>query len=624
MSFELKKIWKHRWLVIVTAVLMLLACAAYVKNIYVTPQGNDYRTIRAYYQHPSSFLAANENIPAGVSGVESEILDRMLAQKNYAANIQELIQQNNLKLQLGIVKTAYEAAMIRKSVGTFHAAVSLHVPMTFHGGIEKYCSSWYPDAAVIIVSLLCCFILFLQEEKEPAGLFLHSTVNGRTKLYHHKCIAVISFSLGVFILQSSIAFVLSAILPGNGSLLDPVQSVYGMWLFPYPIPIWAWLMLSLLMKCILLCTISFLFILLCNYLKKEWQLLLTIAIIAGISILTYHSSNLYIRSLNLIRLIQVQEWMSSMIYLNVFSVPVNRLWIILILSLLLQLAGWCTGFCQPHSSIKQKRKAHRLHRSCMKGNLGVNEARKYWLLEGGLLSLVIIAMLQGYLIFHFHPTMTQAEMYYSKYAEVLAGRRTAGKDAYLISEKEYLEKDVATEQYPRYLGLQMAAEQYHTLKENEIFSNRLSYQWLRSRAGIQAILLTLMMMLAGLCYSAFSAFGNEQETGMIILFQSTGNTSRMQRYKWINLVIHLLLLWGICFVPLYGKVGKIYGYYGLSARAGILPYWLFLAAGIAAELTAGILFIFLLDKLAQKLKVRNYVLAVSLAVIFVGLLCAAL
>ena len=57
---------------------------------------------------------------------------------------------------------------------------------------------------------------------------------------------------------------------------------------------------------------------------------------------------------------------------------------------------------------------------------------------------------------------------------------------------------------------------------------------------------------------------------------------------------------------------------------GILPYWLFLAAGIAADLTAGILFISLLDKLAQKLKVRNFVLAVSLVVIFAGLLCAAL
>ncbi|MDD6675176.1 MAG: hypothetical protein PUE57_05925 [Lactimicrobium massiliense] len=624
MFFEVKKLLKNRWLMILAAVLMILSCTVYAKTIYVTQQGNDYRIIRAYYQHPSSFLAANENIPAKMSGVEGETVDRMLAQKNYAANIQELIQQNHLKLQLGIVKTAYDASLIRKSTADFHHVVTLHVPMTFHGGIEKYCSCWYPEAAAIMICLLCCFILFLQEEKEPVRLLLHPAANGRNKLYHHKCIAVAAVSLGVLILLHIIIFLLSAFLLGNGSLQDPVQAVYGMWLFPYPIPIWAWLILSLFMKCILLCTAAFMFVMLCNYLKKEWQLLLTISMIAVVSILTYQSSNLYVRSLNLMRLMQIQEWMSSNIYLDIFSVPVNRLWIILVLSLLVQFSGWRMGFCQPRSSMIKKKKGHRLHRNCMKGNLWANEGIKYWLLEGGLLSLVIIALIQVYLVSSFHPRMTPAEMYYSKYVEELTGRKTTEKDAFLVSEKEYLEGDATGELYERYLGFQMAAEQYHQLKEHEVFTNRLSYYWLTSKTGIQAILLATMVMLAGLCYPASSTYGNEQESGMIILFQSTGTAGRIRKYKRINLAIHLLLLWLICFVPLYGKVGKIFGYYGLLAKAGIMPYWLFLVAGIAAELIAGILFISLLDKLAQKLKVRNYVLAVSLAVIFAGLLCAAL
>ena len=331
------------------------------------------------------------------------------------------------------------------------------------------------------------------------------------------------------------------------------------------------------------------------------------------------------RSLNPIHVLHVQEWMSSNIYLSVFSVPVNRLWIILALSLFVQLIGWCSGFSnRKNQVILKKNKEYKHHLNRMKGSLSANEAKKYWLLEGGVLSLIVIAVLQGYLISSFHPRMTQAEMYYSKYAEVLAGEKTAEKDEYLTGEEAYLKSDTTGELYQRYLGFKMAVDQYQSLKDNEIFANRLSYQWFKSRTGMRTILLALFVMLAGLCYPASSAYGNEQETGMVILFQSTGNTSRIQKYRRISLLIHLGLLWLICFAPIYFKVGKIFGYYGLTIKAGIMPYGMFLALGIVAETAAGILFIRLLEKLAQRLKVRNYVLAVGLAVIFAGLLSSML
>ena len=85
MSFEVRKLLKNRWLLVVAAVLLILSCTMYTQNIYITQQGNDYRTIREYYQNPSAFLSANENMPAVVSTAESETVDRMQVQKNYAA-----------------------------------------------------------------------------------------------------------------------------------------------------------------------------------------------------------------------------------------------------------------------------------------------------------------------------------------------------------------------------------------------------------------------------------------------------------------------------------------------------------------------------------------------------------
>ena len=316
MFFELRKLLKNRWLLMISLLLIIVSSIMFVQTVYTSPEGNDYRIIRSFYDHPESFLETHESVPTLYSDAETETLNRMNGQKHHSQNIKQLIRENALKMQLGIAKSNYETASIKKSLTAFCKVQNLTIPVRFYGGTEKFLSSWYSSAAAILISLFCCFILFLQEKKEPVQFLINATQNGRQNLYRNKCFATIIFVVSIFILMQLIEFSTAAIMLGTGYFSDPVQGLYGMWLFPFHVNILEWTILSITLKCFLLSTFTFCFILLSSLSQKEWQFFFIVGLLLLAYASTYNSSNLMIRSLNPFRQIRIQEWMSSVIYLH--------------------------------------------------------------------------------------------------------------------------------------------------------------------------------------------------------------------------------------------------------------------------------------------------------------------
>ena len=344
MFFELRKLLKNRWLLMISLLLIIVSSIMFVQTMYTSPEGNDYRIIHSFYDHPESFLETHESVPTLYSNAETETLNRMNGQKNHSQNIKQLIRENALKMQLGIAKSNYETASIKKSLTAFCKVQNLTVPVRFYGGTEKFLSSWYSSAVAVLISLLCCFILFLQEKKEPVQFLINATKNGRQNLYRNKCFATIIFVVSIFILMQLIEFSAATIMLGTGYFNDPVQGLYGMWLFPFHVNILEWTILSITLKCFLLSAFTFCFILLSSLSQKEWQFFFIVGLLLLASASTYNSSNLMIRSLNPFRQIRIQEWMSSVIYLNICSIPVNRFWIITGTALCIQCIVFYGGF----------------------------------------------------------------------------------------------------------------------------------------------------------------------------------------------------------------------------------------------------------------------------------------
>ena len=621
MFFELRKLLKNRWLLMISLLLIIVSSIMFVQTMYTSPEGNDYRIIRSFYDHPESFLETHESVPTLYSDAETETLNRMNGQKHHSQNIKQLIRENALKMQLGIAKSNYETASIKKSLTAFCKVQNLTVPVRFYGGTEKFLSSWYSSAAAILISLLCCFILFLQEKKEPVQFLINATQNGRQNLYRNKCFATIIFVVSIFILMQLIEFSTAAIMLGTGYFSDPVQGLYGMWLFPFHVNILEWTILSITLKCFLLSTFTFCFILLSSLSQKEWQFFFIVGLLLLASASTYNSSNLMIRSLNPFRQIRIQEWMSSVIYLNICSIPVNRFWIILGTALCIQCIVFYSGFSFSKNAVLKTQFLNTRHpMNRMKGILAWNEIKKYWIVHGGILTLLIMLCLQIPIMKNFRLQLSQPEMFYSKYAQILTGEKNPDKEEYLNQEQVYLSQDTTGELYQRKLGFEMALQQYNTLQEGDIFANRLSYMWLKSRTGIRTLLFFIFMMLSGICYPVSTAYGVEQESGMIVLYNSTDKKSTVYKWKHICIFIHILFMWMICFLPVYYKVANIYGFYNLSVKAGRLPYIVFLALNFSLEIGSALLYTWIIKALANNLKIRNYLLAISIALISMGIL----
>lgn len=441
------------------------------------------------------------------------------------------------------------------------------------------------------------------------------------KLYRNKCLATSFFVISIFLLMQLIEFSTASIMLGTGHFSDPVQGLYDMWLFPFHANILEWIILSITLKCILLSSFTFCFILLSSLSKKEWQFFFLIGLFLLVSVSTYNSSSLMIRSLNPFRQIRIQEWMSSVIYLNICSIPVNRFWIILGTALCIQCIVFYRGFSFSKNTVLKTQYINTRHsRNRMKGILAWNEIKKYWIVQGGILTLLIMLCLQVPIMKNFRLQLSQPEMFYSKYAQILTGEKNSDKEKYLEQEQVYLSQDITGELYQRKLGFEMAVQQYNVLQENDIFTNRLSYMWLKSYTGIKTILFFIFMMLLGICYPASTAYGIEQETRMVVLYNSTDKKNTVYKWKHICILVHVLFMWMICLLPVYYKVANIYGFYNLSVKAGRLPYVVFLALTFSLEIGTALLYVWIIKTLANKLKIRNYLLAISIALIGMGIL----
>lgn len=110
MFFELRKLLKNRWLLMISLLLIIASSFMFVQSVYISPEGNDYRIIRNFYDHPESFLETHESVPTLSSNVETETLNRMNDQKKFKLSISSnrfvpklsfiFLQRSPLKMEL--------------------------------------------------------------------------------------------------------------------------------------------------------------------------------------------------------------------------------------------------------------------------------------------------------------------------------------------------------------------------------------------------------------------------------------------------------------------------------------------------------------------------------------------
>lgn len=620
MLSELRKLLHKRWMILVSVLLFSIFSVSYISELFTTDNGNDFSTIREYYEDPDYFLSIYEDFPllSDIPSAEEETVIRMKQQKYYSENIKNLIGENELKITIGLVKSDVEINSIHQTDMLYQKISNTDVPIRFHGGIEKYLSSFYPCLVGVLTAVLCCFVFFLQERKESVYLLINAAEKGHRTLYQHQISAVLTFSLLSFLLMSGIQLTVATAL-GIGSLNDPIQSVYGMWMFPYSLSIVGYLILHLVVSGLLLAGFDCLLILLCSLLQTEWKTLPAMALIGTGSILTYNSSVQWLRSFNLFRLFQVNGWLNTVIHLNIFGIQISRFPVICAAAVILISLAYFFGYLLiAREAYRKKKHGFTLTLQRMHTGKTVNEIIKYWMIHGGAVSVIITACFVFVSYDSLHLQLSEPEMFYRKYAEVLKGEKTEEKELYLINEEIYLSEDTTGNLNSRQLGFNMAKQQYESLSEDEVFADRLSHMWISGHDGFRTLSTAFLLLLIGISYTVSSAYACEYETGVCILQKSYAEEKHVKRIRSICALTHILLLWTIIFIPLYMKIAAVYGITDLAVKAGSIPYGLYLFLYEAIHILIAVFFTVLCSFLARKLKVRNYVLVICILILTVA------
>ncbi|MGM9941084.1 MAG: hypothetical protein ACI32N_03745 [Bulleidia sp.] len=615
MFFEFLKLMRNRWMVICICIMTAVTTGMFLSDLKVSEDGSNMDAIREYYQNPEQFLLTYENQDV-LDETQSETLSRMLQQRDYQDNVEHLIQENRLRLVMGIATEEYEIRSMEKADQRYAKMSDISVPLSYHGGIETFLSGTYSVLAGILTGILSCVILLVYDRRQPVFSVVQASVNGGRKLYHRQCCAVLLSAVAVFSL-SEFLFLIISLFHGAGSLSDPIQSVYQMWLIPYHISIAGWLVLVYLTRMVIVCGMTSVCVVLCHLPGNRWfkAFLLVLGVI--VSWITYDSSSLWLVSLNPVHLIDVNMWMRSWVDLNVFSLPVSRYPVVIGISLCMIPPAFLSGRKETREML---RKASMPSHHCRMGvNLKSNRRIQYWLLQGGILSVIVVMTAVMVWNHNLRISISIPELYYQRYAEILDGTKSLEKDSFLEQEGMELMMQGSQDVYEKMLGYQKAMDQYAQMKENDVFHDTLLWEWISGREGIRTDLMGLMIVLAGLCIPVCFSYGLDSETGMERMHNSTGNTERIHHIQTRNIMVHAVILYLIVFCPVYVRAISIYGIQGLHAGIG-LPCWVWMLVQTAVNILAITGFVSVCRRLAEKVKVSVYTVLACGSMIVLGAL----
>ena len=603
MRFEILKLLHNRWMILCTATLILLTTGMYCSTLYISESGNDLHIIQEYYKDPQGFLSSHENMPV-LEAEEKETVSRMLQQRDYQQSISALLQENSLKLSLGLSQEKFLITSMEKAQIRYRNMQNLTVPLSFHGSAEAFLSSRYSVIVALMTGICSCMILLSYDHSQPSINLINPTLRGGKRLMLTQCGAVYVSVAAVFSVVEMTHLIIS-LCNGAGNLSDPIQSVYQMWLVPYHFSIGTWMMLVSVVRLLMVCGMTGFFMILvqCNPPLPIGAVLAVI--LSAFTVTGVNSTSLWLSSLNPLRIIGVNEWMRSYIDLNVFSIPVNRTLIIIVLSLITVLISFLLPRFVKHARLNRKTYSSFTHSSRMSTSIAGNIAEQYWIIHKGLLCLVAVIVAVVIWMPKLHISKSLVDLHYQQYAQQLSGVKTEEKDVYLIQQEQFVlsSQDITEEQR---LGFFKAKQQYDLLEQDGVFKDTLLLEWISGRQGLRTVAQAVMLVLSGLCFSVSMTYGKDLETGMIILQKSTCSVTQIQRLQRKNMIIHGMCLWTAVFIPVYVRMIRIFGIQGLSATYGILPCWMILILQVIAESVMIGLFMEGCRKMAERIRVSSY------------------
>lgn len=682
MKYELWKVCANRYvallllaLTVVNAYTYYCYCTAPINGTFSTTmqdvqekyqeyaQGVD---LQAEYDAINTLLFGDDALGWDDDETISSILSEMSQDAATLARIEEAesypeilagIQSSYLvMLRLGSFSDegSYSYRTLQKSAQIYGALEDIIPEVSFSGGIELLSTWRITDAFLLIFALAAGLILVTQERSKGYLSLLRPTKKGHAHLYIRKFLAMMGIMLAGVVLLYGANFAITGFLFGFGNLTRPIQSVYGFTLCPLHLTVGDYLLSFLAFKVLWALAVGAVFFLLCGCFVRVGLIASATLVLGGFSYIMGQQENLWLQALSLVNGSDTSAIYQGCIFLNLFSWPVWQLPVIVVFWIFLLFISFALGLTfhckRPAITAAKSTVGRKGLRIGLHIKLPSHELRKLLVMRGGVLVLTLLAVVQMAFYLDFD---TPDDIYYRQYAEVLAGERSAEKDAFLEEESAYFAEIHEQMEYYSQLysdnkealsmvlaplerklmpeeSFEQAKAQYESLGEGAVFLYTTGYNRLFRNHGISDDLLNTGKLFIAMIIALAGSFAIEYETGMNVLFVTMGQEKRVRRLKLVQSIAFLLLGMVLAYLPQYIAVYHNYGLPFITSAAcslpifyslpGWIPIWcVFLLVGFI-RLLLGLLALFVILFLSSKTKSTVTTVLISLATLLLPLL----
>lgn len=613
MRYEIRKILKNVYVVLFLFLLVVCNSVLFYQQCTDDSQGYTLQQLQGKY---ASWETLEQETNALISQMDATVaagdftfldsnlntyrlnqaaLERVAQAQSYDEHRVELIRQAELLQSLGLMGTPDSFANRNLAHGAqqYRMLAGTSPEVCFTGGIELLTSWHISDIFVLLFGITGSMMLLTMEKTDGYLSLLKTTRNGRGRLYIRKISAMsLLVSAGFVLLQGSQLLIVHGLF-GLENLSAPIQSIFGYNGSPLAISIGEYLIGLLGMKYLWVLVCSGIMFSICSFAKSHITAMGTAAAVLVISLLMGQTDSLWLRALSLSHVTQFDKYFKEAVYLNSFGEPLDRISFTLIFLVFMLAVSFGLGlmfFCvTPKGAAKRKLPKLPLPGIGCHTKLTRHEGYKIYILQGGILILVVFIAVQVLTYQSFRVDNSEFELYYKHYSSILEGEPTEEKAQYLESEtlrfqqiEEQIQKlqeiytdptafamaagDLTDQLRPKE-AFETAKQQYEMLCDGQSYLYATPYLRLFGEEGQKEDLTNLVKGIFALVLALSGVFAVEQETGVAVLQATAGKEKAVALRKMLHICVFALFVWAITFVPMCVCIFREIGAFALEAQA---------------------------------------------------------
>lgn len=613
MRYEIRKILKNVYVVLFLLLLVVCNSVLFYQQCTDDSQGYTMQQLQGKY---ASWETLEQETNALISQMDATVaagdftfldsnlnayrlnqaaLERVAQAQSYGEHRVELIRQAELLQSLGLMGTPNSFANRNLAHGAqqYRMLAGTRPEVCFTGGIELLTSWHISDIFVLLFGITGSMMLLTMEKTDGYLSLLRTTRHGRGRLYLRKYGAMVLLVSVGFILLHGIELLTVSVLFGLKNLSAPIQSIFGYNSSPLAISMGEYLTWLFGMKYLWALSCSGIIFAICSFTDSHTAAMGTTAAGLVLAVLLFQTDSLWLRALSVGNVAQYERLFQEAVYLNLFGQPLDRISFTVFFLLLLLLSFFAVGmtaFCRtPKGGAKRKMPAIPLPSLGSHTNLLLHEGYKIFVLQGGILILVVFLTVQVLTYQSFHVDNSEFELYYRHYSSILEGLPTEEKTQYLESEtlrfqqiEEQIQKlqeiytdptafamaagDLTDQLRPKE-AFETAKQQYEMLREGQSYLYATPYLRLFGEEGQQEDLTNLAKGIFALVLALSGVFAVEQETGVAVLQATAGKTKAVALRKMLHICVFALFVWAITFVPMCVCIFREIGAFAFEAQA---------------------------------------------------------